>query len=409
MRVCVMPSMFPVTSQTFVMQHVTGLLDNDIDVNVLAHRGVDTAWESLGSYQEPLKSRVWYYQAPSKKINRIQGILSQTMYHLTHGNPDYLRSWNILHFGKSSINLNLPYIYNKALDIQPVDILHCHFGHNGVFGAYLKKLGFAKKLVVTFHGHDVSVALQANASKNIYKSVFEEADLILPVSEFWKNRLIDIGAPESRVFVHRVGIDIYRFSYRERGASSKPFRIITTARLVEKKGISYALEAVAKVKNNYPEINFYYDIIGEGPLLEKIEDLVTSLEIADCVKLHGALPHGEVQKLLAEADVFILPSIKANNGDQEGIPVSLMEAMASGMPVLSTLHSGIPELVEDGVSGYLVPERDINALAEKIVCLAEQPESWKKLGEAGRAKVEQDYNKDHQNIRLIDMYRKLIG
>lgn len=409
MRVCVMPSMFPVTSQTFVMQHVTGLLDNGIDVNVLAHRGIDAAWESLGSYQEALRSRVWYYQAPSKKINRIQGILSQTMYHLTHGNADYLRSWNILSFGKSSINLNLPYIYNMALDIQPVDILHCHFGHNGVFGAYLKRLGFAKKLIVTFHGHDVSVALQAKKSRNIYKSVFEEADLILPVSEYWKNKLLDIGAPESRVFVHRVGIDVDRFSYRERFADSKKLRIITTARFVDKKGLYYAVQAVAKLKNDYPYIKFHYDIIGEGPLSEKISDLVKSLEIADCVKLHGALPHGEVQKLLAEADVFVLPSIKANNGDQEGVPVSLMEAMASGMPVLSTLHSGIPELVENDVSGYLVPEKDINALAEKIVYLAEQPELWSKLGQAGRAKVEQDYNKKHQNARLIEIYRKLIN
>ncbi|WP_447045830.1 glycosyltransferase [Vreelandella sp. H-I2] len=397
------------TSQTFVMQHVTGLLDNGIDVNVLALRGMDAAWESLDSYQEPLKSRVWYYQAPINKINRIKGILNQTVRHLTHGKSNYLKSWNIFHFGKSVINLNLPYIYNTALGIQPVDILHCHFGHNGVFGAYLKKLGFAKKLVVTFHGHDVSSALQASTSKNIYKPVFEEADLILPVSEYWKDKLLDMGAPESRVFVHRVGIDVNRFSYRERVASSSPLRIITTARFVEKKGISYALQAVAKVKNDHPEIAFYYDIIGEGPLSEEIEDLVISLEITDCVTLHGGLPHGEVQKLLSDADVFILPSVKAKNGDQEGIPVSLMEAMASGMPVLSTLHSGIPELVENDVSGYLVPEKDVNALAEKIVCLAEQPESWTKLGEAGRSKVEQDYNKDHQNTRLIDMYHKLIG
>lgn len=409
MRVCVMPSMFPMTSQTFVMQHVTGLLDNDLDVNVLAHRGMDAAWESLGSYQEPLKSRVWYYQAPLNKINRIKGILSQAVYHLTRGNPNYLKSMNIIRFGKNSINLNLPYIYNTALAIQPVDILHCHFGHNGVFGASLKRLGFAKKLVVTFHGHDVSVALQNNTSKKIYRSVFEEADLILPVSEFWEKKLLAIGAPEDRVFVHRVGIDVSHFSYRERVANSRSLRLITTARFVEKKGLSYAIQAVAQVKKEHPNIKFNYDIIGEGPLFEEIECLVSSLEISDCVKLHGALPHGDVQKLIADADVFILPSIKASNGDQEGIPVSLMEAMASGMPVLSTLHSGIPELVDDSVSGYLVPERDVNALAEKIVYLAVRPESWSRLGQAGRAKVEKNYNKDHQNRLLIDMYSKLLN
>lgn len=409
MRVCVMASMFPMTSQTFVMQHVTGLLDNNIDVHVLAHRGMDAAWKSLGAYQEALKSRVWYYQAPKGKLDRIQGILRQSIHHISNGNSSYLKSLNIFRFGKSALNLNVPYIYNTALDIKPVDILHCHFGHNGVFGAYLKKLGFAKKLVVTFHGHDVSAALQANTSKNLYKPLFEEADLILPVSEYWKSKLLDMGAPESHVFVHRVGIDVKRFSYRERIASTKPLKIITTARFVEKKGLAYAIQAVAQVKRYHPEIRFLYDIIGEGPLSEEIKNLVTSLEVSDCVKLHGALPHGDVQKLLADADVFILPSIKANNGDQEGIPVSLMEAMASGMPVLSTFHSGIPELVENDVSGYLVPERDIIALAEKIVYLAERPESWPKIGQAGRDKVEKDYNKDHQNSLLIDMYHKILG
>lgn len=404
-----MASMFPMTSQTFVMQHVTGLLDNDIDVHVLAHRGMDAAWESLGSYQQALKPRVWYYQAPVEKLNRIRGILCQSVRHISNGQSSYLKSLNAFRFGKSALNLNIPYMYNTALDIQPVDVLHCHFGHNGVFGAHLKKLGFAKKLVVTFHGHDVSTILKANASKNIYKPVFEEADLILPVSEFWKNKLLEIGAPAPKVVVHRVGIDVKRFSYRERGVSPRPLKIVTTARFVEKKGLFYAINAVAEVKRNNPNIKFHYDIIGDGQLFKEIEDLVTSLEITDCVTLHGALSHGAVQKILAEADVFILPSITANNGDQEGIPVSLMEAMASGMPVLSTYHSGIPELVDNDVSGYLVPERDITALAEKIIHLAEQPESWSRLGEGGRAKVEKDYNKDHQNAILVDMYRKLIG
>jgi colanic acid/amylovoran biosynthesis glycosyltransferase len=287
------------------------------------------------------------------------------------------------------------------------DVLHCHFGPVGTLGAHLKHLGLVKKLVVTFHGQDVSRAIASSVS-NPYESVFEQADLILPISDRWYDALSKLGAPTDRMFVHRVGIDVNRFSYRERIASSKPLRIITTARFVEKKGLSYAIHAIAKVKKDHPEIKFYYDVIGEGPLSEEIENLVTSLEITDCVKLHGALPHGEVQKLLADADIFILPSIKAKNGDQEGIPVSLMEAMASGMPVLSTFHSGIPELVDNNVSGYLVPEQDIAALAEKIVYLAERPESWSELGQAGREKVEKDYNKDNQNTLLIQMYRKLI-
>lgn len=407
MRICVMSTIFPIISETFVMEHVTSLLNNEFDVHVLADREVDAAWESLGTYQAELKPLVWHYQRPVNKISRIRGVLRHALYHIFNGSYEYFNSWNILRFGKYSASLNLPYVYNAALLLGSVDILHCHFGPNGIVGAHLKKLGIIKKLIVTFHGYDVSLLLKDGRHNNDYRPVFEEADLILPVSEFWYQKLLEIGAPSSRMYVHRMGIDIDQFSYQERIAKDGEIRLITTARFVEKKGLAYAIKAVAHVKNMRPDINIKYDIIGDGCLWNEIQELIASLGVTEYIKLHGSLPHNRVKVLLAEADVFILPSVTATDGDQEGIPVSLMEAMACGMPVLSTWHSGIPELVEHDVSGFLVPERDFIDLAEKIICLYDHPEKWSEFGTAGRAKVEKEYNKEIQSALLIDRYKQL--
>jgi colanic acid/amylovoran biosynthesis glycosyltransferase len=127
------------------------------------------------------------------------------------------------------------------------------------------------------------------------------------------------------------------------------------------------------------------------------------------VKLLGWKQQQEITELLAQAHIYMAPSVTSRNGDREGIPVSLMEAMACGMPILSTMHSGIPELVEHGRSGFLVPERDADALAEKLSYLLENPEIWQEMGVAGRACVEQYYNIHRLNGQLVDVYQKLLG
>ncbi|QJQ94006.1 MULTISPECIES: glycosyltransferase [Halomonadaceae] len=390
------------------MRHVTGLLDRNVDVHVLANREEEAAWESLGNYEQKLHSRIFHYQLPVSKKARLQGALRLTLKNMANGRYSHLKSWNLFRFNEKSHSLVFPYLYNTALDIGPVDILHCHFGRNGTFGSYLKKLGLVKKLVVTFHGYDVSSVLKTSGSKHPYQSLFEEADLLLPVSERWKQKLLELGAPEDRIQVHRVGIDVDHFNFCERYGKTKPLKIATTARFTEKKGIKYAVEAIALVRENNPALKIHYDLIGNGPLWKEIKSLVTSLGLLDCIKLHGALPHQKVQALLGQADIFMLPSVTAENGDQEGIPVSLMEAMASGMPVLSTIHSGIPELIEEGVSGYLVPERNSEALAERIIYLSRNSHDWKRMGKAGRTKIDKDYNINMQNAKLLDLYKELL-
>jgi colanic acid/amylovoran biosynthesis glycosyltransferase len=181
----------------------------------------------------------------------------------------------------------------------------------------------------------------------------------------------------------------------------KTVNLISIARLVEKKGLEYAIRAVGNLAGR--GLNVQYKIVGDGPLRRQLEDMVQHEKLGDVVHILGWRSHGEVIHLLDEAHVLLAPSVTSSDGDQEGIPVALMEAMAQGLPVVSSLHSGIPELVEDGVSGFLVQERDIDGLAKKLGDLVEHPHLWQELGRRGREFVEKNHNVGVLNSRLVEI------
>ena len=170
--------------------------------------------------------------------------------------------------------------------------------------------------------------------------------------------------------------------------------------------MEYAIKAVFQLtKTNH---NIEYQIIGDGSLKKSLQHLVTELDIQDTVELLGWQEQQEVAKIIASADIMLAPSVTDDNGDCEGIPVALMEAMAIALPIVSTYHSGIPELVEDGKSGYLVKEREVALLAEKLRLLVENSELRLKMGRTGRHKVEADFNIVKLNDRLVETYQELI-
>ncbi len=168
--------------------------------------------------------------------------------------------------------------------------------------------------------------------------------------------------------------------------------------MVEKKGLEVGLRAFALLRRELPGATWH--IVGDGPLRPHLEALRQQLSLADSVLLHGTLPHPEARRVLDQAHILVAPSVTAQDGDQEGIPVVIMEAMAAGLPVVSTRHSGIPELVEDGVTGLLVPERDPEALAQALRRLVLDAPGWPEMGRRGRAIVERDYNTRRLNDRL---------
>jgi colanic acid/amylovoran biosynthesis glycosyltransferase len=188
-----------------------------------------------------------------------------------------------------------------------------------------------------------------------------------------------------------MGIDcsMFDFAVRER-RDGEPLRLVTVARLVEKKGVEYAIRAVARLVAD--GIPVEYCVVGDGPLHDALAKLVVELGLSEQVKIMGAMSHTSVAALLTYSHVMVAPSVTAANGDMEGIPVAMMEAMASGLPVVSTIHSGIPELISDGVTGYLVPERDTEALAAKLRFVAEHESEWPRVAHAARKFVEENHD-----------------
>jgi colanic acid/amylovoran biosynthesis glycosyltransferase len=286
------------------------------------------------------------------------------------------------------------------------DVLLAHFGPNGLRASWYRDAGLIKgPLVTVFHGYDLTVFLR-NREDSVYDPLFKTGELFLPISGFWRDRLQLLGCPPSKIKVHHVGIDCDYFSFKPRTREvDKPTILISVARLVEKKGIEIALHAFARLVDL--GLNVQYRIIGDGPLLESLEQFVSKKGLGQYVKFLGARMSGEVVVELNRAHVFLAPSVTSQTGDMEGIPTVLMEAMAVGMPVVSTLHSGIPELVEDGISGKLVKERDVVGLVQALKELVADVEHWPTLGANGRKKVLQEFNIKSLNEQLVSLIELL--
>ena len=283
------------------------------------------------------------------------------------------------------------------------DVIHCQYGTLGKSWAHLKDI-MDVKLVTSFRGYDLTQFIREN-SPAVYEELFQKGDVFLPVCDYFAKRLQELGCPKERIFVHYSGIEVSKFSFRERQIDNREIKLFTVSRLVEKKGLEYSIKAVAKIVPQYPAVQ--YVIAGGGPLRLQLEDLIRELKMDNHIHLAGPLPSEEIRELMNKAHIFILASVTARNGDQEGIPVSLYEAMAMGLPVISTRHSGIPELVEDGVSGFLVPERDIEGLVSKCEYLISHPQLWAEMGRAGRRFIEEHCDNTKLNRKLVERYRSV--
>jgi colanic acid/amylovoran biosynthesis glycosyltransferase len=427
MKIAFMVGNFPALSETFILNQITGLIDRGHEVDIYAKYARKT----------PNNSRV---HSDVKKYN----LLKHTYYLAPPSNPSYrfLKALGLLAINFPKKSAALPRIVNLIgekkypaslqtfyqavpfLNQEKYEIIQCHFGVIGVIGARLKAMGVLEgKVITAFHGLDLSMP-DRHAIK-WYKELFEVGDLFLPISETWKKKLITLGCDDRKILVHRMGVDLEKFNFRDRPHSSgktdyaprtakgdrhsiegQTIKILTVARLIEKKGVEYGIRAVAKVIKE--GINIEYNIIGDGELREELEQLIRELDASNRIKLLGGKEQEGVINLMEESDLLLAPSVTAKNGDSEGIPVVLMEALAMGLPVISTLHSGIPELIKDGETGFLVPERDVDALAEKLVFVIDNQNIWRSITENGRKFVEQNYEINKLNDRLIEIYQQVL-
>lgn len=261
-------------------------------------------------------------------------------------------------------------------------------------------------LVTSFDGSEA--AWLPRRRPHAYDRLFAEGELFLACSESTRKRLLGLGCPDERLRVHHPGIDLGLVRFVERAPEEGgAVNILLVGQLVERKGLAYALQAFANVHRYQRRATL--TIIGDGPERRTLEALLRELSLGQAVRVLGAQPHDVVLAEMQRAHLYVQPSVTTADGDEEGIPTALIEAMASGLPVVATWHAGIPEIVADGRSGYLVSERNSHALAERLRHLAEHPEKWEAFGRAGRAIVEERFNLRRQAARLEEYYDEVIA
>jgi colanic acid/amylovoran biosynthesis glycosyltransferase len=407
MKIAFVVSEFPVLSETFILNQITGLLNRGYEIDIYASKRVKLKNYHPAVRQYQLLNRTYYfYSIPTNLIWRVVKGIGLAIALFVKDPLMLLKAVNILKYGKQAFSLWLLYTAIPQFE-KSYDIIHCQFGYEGFRGmAFRSLLAPDAKLITIFRGYDISSFVEKKGAQ-IYQELFEVGDFFLANCDFFKQRAIQFGCDPKKIQVYRSGLDCDRFAFKARYLPEDgSVRLATTGRLVEKKGIEYVIRAVAKLLPVYPKLE--YNIIGDGELKTNLQQLISDLKIDKQVHLLGWKNEKELIEILDRTHIFIAPSVTAKNGDRDAPINVLKEAMAMGMPVISTYHGGITELVEDSISGFLVPERDADAIAEKLKLLLEKPEQWEKMGRAGRAYVETFYNIERLSDELATLYREVM-
>ncbi|MBE5683249.1 glycosyltransferase [Pantoea agglomerans] len=398
---------FPVASETFVLNQVTHFIDAGYEVEIISVFPGDLVNRHAAFDEYGLAAKT-HYLLPEEKVSIVDKLNQRIKLVLPKvTKPSLLRSLNVRRYGAQSSKLLLPSIVANAKQTFTADVFLVHFGYAGALANKLRELGVLKgKQATVFHGADISRRHILEEHKLDYVNLFRQSELMLPISHLWENKLIEMGCPPEKIHVTRMGIEPEKFNFQPRQAFQTPLRIVSVARLTEKKGLDVAVKASAILKQRGGQ--FQYTIIGNGDQDEMMRDFIAREGMEDCVSMPGFKPQEEIRRALSEADIFLLPSKTAADGDMEGIPVALMEAMAVGLPVVSTFHSGIPELIENNVSGWLVEEDDPEALAETLLKLSQGEVDVAPVVAAARHKVETEFNQHIAYGELAQILERLV-
>lgn len=291
--------------------------------------------------------------------------------------------------------------------------LHAHFATESAFVAMIAAKLTEVSSSFTSHAYDIfrtsntGTLIEDTPTKRL-DILLQQTEMALTISDFNKQYLLRQGLSHAseKIEIVRCGIHPERFVFHDRPGRDE-ITVLCVGRFVEKKGYEYLLRAFRNLSAIFE--NARLRLIGEGDLKEPMQLLARELGIEDKTDFLGATSSETVLVEMQNADIFALHSITASDGDMEGIPVSLMEASATGLPVLSTIHSGIPELVVDGTTGFLARARDVEEFSNYLIALASSPDLRKRMGAAGRKHVEQHFNLHLEAAKLAGLFQRLAA
>jgi colanic acid/amylovoran biosynthesis glycosyltransferase len=295
----------------------------------------------------------------------------------------------------------------RALSGSDAQLLHIYFGHIAVLLRPLIR-HWPKRTIVSFHGADVLVDLQKPAYRCATEEMLSLVGRVLVRSASLQQAVLDLGCAPEKVEIQRTGIPLDQFPVRERSVPDNgEWRLLQAGRLVEKKGLKTALRAFAKFRKEFPSAKL--TIAGQGSQLGDLQSLARELQIASSVDFAGFVSQEKLRELFYSSHLFLHPSETGPDGNQEGVPNSMLEAMSTGLPVFATRHGGIPEVVEHNIGGILVEEHDYESLGDALIDCAKDSARLAAMGCAASESVARNFDQTEQTRRLEDIYLREVG
>ena len=295
----------------------------------------------------------------------------------------------------------------RALSGSDAQLLHIYFGHIAVLLRPLIR-HWPKRTIVSFHGADVLVDLQKSAYRRATEEMLSLVRRVLVRSASLQQAVIDLGCAPEKVEIQRAGVPLDQFPMRERSVPDNgEWRLLQAGRLIEKKGMKTALRAFTKFRKEFPSAKL--TIAGEGSQLDDLQLLARDLRIESSVDFAGFVSQEKLRELFYSSHLFLHPSETGPDGNQEGVPNSMLEAMSTGLPVFATRHGGIPEAVEHKIGGILVAEHDYESLGDALIDCAKDSARLAAMGRAASESVARNFDQTEQTRRLEDIYLREVG
>lgn len=402
-KIAYLMSRFPTIAETFILYEMLELKELGLQIEIFP----------LIRQTEPVKHTEVDMLAPQVHYSQLlsAATIAAQFYWLSKKPRLYVRVWweTIRHnlqspkfFSRSLVVLPLAALFARQMEELGIKHIHAHWATHPTLAAYIIKQLTGLSYSFTAHANDIFL------EQVMLEEKIRQASFVVTISEYNRQFLGRLyqGLVGQKIFVIHCGIDAEIFQVRPAKKVNDHFTILCVARLEAEKGHRYLIESCAQLRDQ--GVNFRCLLVGDGGKRAEIEAQIRQFNLADHITLLGFQPRHRVRELLAEADIMVLPSVVTDKGGQEGIPVALMEALAVGLPAISTAISGIPELIEDGKTGLLVPQHDGQALAEAILKLY-HTDLGEQLAARGRAKVMKEFNLRTNAARLYELLSRELS
>ena len=412
MKVLVITNRFPAISTPFILNLVTGLVDQDVKVTVVSLEKGEEGPHHKQYYQYSDQFDLIEKPAvPASYYKRVWYLIRALSYFMFTDFSIFLLCLKSLFRGRFGISLRYIYDIRFFYSLREFDLGHAQFGPIGALLVDLKNDGVLKFPIIThFRGYDIQKIFNYRP-QNLYENLFKSGTYFLANCEYFRAKLIRMGVPPEKIEVLYSGIDDNFFNQFKQiiNLQNATIQLCSVGRLTGKKGLEYSIRAVAQIIALRPDLSIRYTIIGEGELRKSLEELVDSLNLQSQVVFLGAKNHSFILEYLLTQDIFLSHNIKTEDGDEDAPVNVIKEAYLLKLPVVSTWHGGIPELVQDGISGYLVPEKNIAEMCVSILDLIDNPERRMQFGEAGYRIVKENFTNALINKKLLAIYHKVLN